>query len=117
MNEWEQTTCLRRDGIRRIIEETIGGRIDVVDTPVIQIEGEGASTGRLIELTDMLVKKANVLYQNVWIVFDKDDFWDFDQAIEESGTQNAGWPGSTKRNAVLQRMIRELRYICLWKSC
>ena len=70
-------------GIRRIIEETIGGRIDVVDAPVIQIEGEGASTGRLIEITDRLVKKAKILYQNVWIVFDKDDFLDFDRAIEE----------------------------------
>ena len=31
-----------------------------------------------------IVKNAKVIYQNVWIVFDKDDFDDFDQAIFEA---------------------------------
>ena len=43
----------------------------------------GCATGKLIEEARQLVKKAKIFYQNVWIVFDKDDFEDFDQAIQE----------------------------------
>lgn len=37
----------------------------------------------MIDKTDDIVRKAKVFYQNVWIVFDKDDFDDFDDAITE----------------------------------
>ena len=83
VTEGKRTEPFYFNGIKRKIQETIGGRIDVVDAPLIEVEGEGTSTGRLIETADEKVKKANVLYQNVWIVFDKDDFLDFDQAIKE----------------------------------
>lgn len=36
-----------------------------------------------------IIKDAKVIYQNVWIVFDKDDFDDFDQAILEG--ENRGY--------------------------
>ncbi len=93
VTEGKRTEPLYFNGIKRKIQETIGGRIDVVDMPLIQIEGEGASTGRLIEIADELVKKASILYQNVWIVFDKDDFSDFDQAIAEGQKKgyHAAW--------------------------
>ena len=35
------------------------------------------------ERTDEIVSKSKILYQNVWVVFDKDDFEDFDDAIFE----------------------------------
>lgn len=38
---------------------------------------------KLIEVTDRIVKEAKIVYQNIWVVFDKDDFADFDQAIAE----------------------------------
>lgn len=70
-------------GIQKKINETIGGRIDIIESPVIDIHGEGCATGRLIDITDQIVKNAKVIYQNVWIVFDKDDFEDFDKAIRD----------------------------------
>lgn len=68
-------------GIQKKIKEKIGGRIDVIENPVIDIYGEGCATGKLVEVADRIVKDAKVIYQNVWVVFDKDDFEDFDDAI------------------------------------
>ena len=70
-------------GLKKLISERIGGTVNIVELPSIDIYGEGSSTGKLIEITEQLVKDAKVLYQNIWIVFDKDDFEDFDQAIKE----------------------------------
>lgn len=69
-------------GLKKLISEKIGGTVNVVEIPSIDIYGEGSSTGKLVEITERLVKEAKVLYQNIWIVFDKDDFEDFDQAIQ-----------------------------------
>lgn len=57
--------------------------MDVVEIPVIDVYGEGCATGKLIEITERIVKEAKILYQNIWVVFDKDDFNDFDQAIKD----------------------------------
>lgn len=66
-----------------MIQKKIGGRIDVIEAPIIDICGEGCSTGKLLEAAEKVVKDAKVIYQNVGIVFDKDGFADFDQAIED----------------------------------
>lgn len=86
VTEGEKTEPLYFGGIQQRIEEKIGGNIDVVEVPFIDIHGEGCATGSLIQATERIVKTAKVMYQNIWVVFDKDDFKDFDQAIEE-GTQ------------------------------
>ena len=83
MTEGKRTEPLYFQGIRKLIKEKVGGNIDVVENPVIDIYGEGCSTGKLIEITDRFVKDAKIIYQNIWVVFDKDDFEDFDQAIDE----------------------------------
>lgn len=70
-------------GLQKLIKEKIGGMVDVVEVPVIDIYGEGCSTRKLIDVTEQIVKRANIIYQNVWVVFDKDDFQDFDKAIED----------------------------------
>ena len=49
--------------------------------PVIIPEGVGRSTVKLIREAQKLEKRGNVLYSQVWVVFDKDDFADFDEAI------------------------------------
>lgn len=82
VTEGERTEPFYFKGIQKLIKEKIGGAVDVVESPVIDIQGEGCSTGKLIETTDRIVKDAKVLYQNIWVVFDKDDFPDFNQAIE-----------------------------------
>lgn len=70
-------------GLKELISERVGGTVDVVGLPAIDIYGEGSSTGKLIEITEQLVKEAKLLYQNIWVVFDKDDFEDFNQAIQK----------------------------------
>ena len=64
-------------GLAKEILAKVGGTIEVF------ISGEGASTKKLIEITERYVNRANNRYKNVWVVFDKDNFRDFDQAIKE----------------------------------
>lgn len=92
VTEGERTEPLYLKGIQKKIKEKMDGRIDVIELPVIDIHGEGCGTGKLIEVTERIVKEAKILYQNVWVVFDKDDFDDFDVAIQvgkEKGYQVA----------------------------
>lgn len=70
-------------GLKTLIQEKIGGTINVIEVPLIDVHGKGCSTKALLEKTDDIVRKAKVFYQNIWVVFDKDDFTDFDQAIVE----------------------------------
>lgn len=70
-------------GLKKLISEKIGGTVNVFENPLVEISGEGCSTGKLIEVTEQIVKEAKVLYQNIWVVFDKDDFEDFNQAVKE----------------------------------
>ncbi|MGN1456469.1 MAG: RloB family protein [Acutalibacteraceae bacterium] len=83
VTEGEQTEPLYFKGIQKLIQEKIGGTVDIIELPFIDIRGEGRSTGKLIEKTDEIVNKATVMYQNIWVVFDKDDFEDFDRAIQD----------------------------------
>ena len=66
------------NGLKKKILANVGGTVEVID-----ICGEGASTQKLIEITERYVSKARIPYQNIWVVFDKDDFQNFDQAIKE----------------------------------
>ncbi len=66
------------NGLKKKILANVGGTVEVID-----ICGEGASTQKLIEITERYVSKAKIPYQNIWVVFDKDDFQNFDQAIKE----------------------------------
>ena len=74
-------------GMEKIIRERIGGIIDIVEQPVIEICGRGQSTSKLIDVTEQIVKNAKIIYQNIWVVFDKDDFVDFDEAIRQARTK------------------------------
>ena len=81
VTEGEKTEPLYFKGLQKKINEKVNGRIDIVESPVIDIFGQGCSTSRLIEATEEIVKDSKVFYQNIWVVFDKDDFKDFDEAI------------------------------------
>lgn len=87
VTEGERTEPLYFKGIQKLIKEKIGGTVDVLEVPTIDVMGEGSSTGKLIEITERIVKDAKIIYQNVWVVFDKDDFADFDDAIKEGENQ------------------------------
>lgn len=93
VTEGEKTEPFYFKGMEDLIKQKIGGTVDVIEAPVIDIYGKGKSTGKLIEITDEIVKKAKIIYQNIWIVFDKDDFDDFDDAIKmgENKGYNIAW--------------------------
>ncbi len=79
-------------GIKALITEKGGGNIDIEYVPTVDISGIGRSTMSLIKKVDEIVNKSKLIYQNIWIVFDKDDFKDFDRAIfvaEEKGYKTA----------------------------
>ena len=69
VTEGEKTEPLYLRGIIQQIEDKMGGNVDVVEIPLIDIRGEGCSTCKLIEKTNDLVRKAKIIYQNVWVVF------------------------------------------------
>ena len=81
------------EGIKEKIIKKIGGFIDIDASPQIDITGEGVSPTALVERADELVNKAKILYQNVWIVFDRDEFQDFDSAIALASSKgyNVAW--------------------------
>ena len=76
VTEGEKTEPNYFGGLRQKIKEKLGGCID------IEVYGKGCGTKKLIESTKKIIKNSKILYQNVWVVFDKDDFKDFDTAIE-----------------------------------
>jgi len=83
VTEGEKTEPLYFKGLQKLVKEKMGGNIDVYEVPLIDIEGVGRGTSALLRKAEELVSRAKIIYQNVWIVFDKDDFRDFDQAIYE----------------------------------
>lgn len=89
VTEGERTEPLYFKGLQKLIKKKIGGTVDVIGVPTIDILGEGSSTGKLIEITEKIVKEAKIIYQNIWVVFDKDDFEDFDEAIKNG--KNKGY--------------------------
>ena len=82
VTEGECTEPYYFNGLKRRILESIGGTVEVLEVPEIDIHGEGTSTEKLIEITEEHVNKANIIFQNIWVIFDKDDFLDFDEAIK-----------------------------------
>lgn len=67
--------------LKELIHAKMGGVLDVV-APDIDIQGRGQSTIDLLKVTEKIVRASKIVYQNIWIVFDKDDFENFDEAIK-----------------------------------
>lgn len=82
ITEGECTEPYYFQGLADKIRGSIGGNVDISAVPLIDVDGKGCSTTRLVEEAEKKVKEAKILYQNVWVVFDKDEFIDFDDAIK-----------------------------------
>ncbi|MDO5716289.1 MAG: RloB family protein [Tissierellia bacterium] len=81
-------------GLAEKIEKTRGGNIHIHGVePIVDIEGEGRATQKLVDRTSEILHRAKIFYQQVWVVFDKDDFHDFDEAVEEAEKRgfHAAW--------------------------
>ena len=69
-------------GLRDRIPESIRGRVD------IDVKGCGMCTRSLVEEAQRLASQSSVEYQHIWVVFDRDDFRDFDAAIKLAKKNN-----------------------------
>ena len=77
------------DGMRQYIDDKYAkGQIDI--RPVINCEGKGCGTGRLLEEAEKCIARGNKEYQHVWLVFDRDNFPDFDEAICKAKSKGYG---------------------------
>ena len=92
VSEGTKTEPLYFDGLAKYINEKYGNGIDV-EKPLIDTCGEGKCTVSLVEETSKIVSRSKTMYSQVWVVFDKDDFGDFDEAIElaEKSGYHVGW--------------------------
>ena len=80
VSEGTKTEPFYFDGLAQYINNKYGSGINV-EKPMIQPVGEGRSTVKLVNETTKIVARAKIIYSQVWVVFDKDDFLDFDKAI------------------------------------
>ena len=79
VSEGEKTEPLYFGGLAQYINKKYGNSIDV--KPTITSYGRGRSTVSLVNETERIVAQAKIIYSQIWVVFDKDDFIDFDKAI------------------------------------
>lgn len=63
VTEGERTEPLYFNGLKKLIEEKIGGMVDIVEVPTIDVFGEGSSTEKLIEITEKRVKDAKIFFK------------------------------------------------------
>ena len=80
VSEGAKTEPYYFDGLANYINNKFGNSIDV-EKPIIDTCGEGKCTVSLIRETEKIVFNSKIVYSQVWVVFDKDDFNDFDEAI------------------------------------
>ncbi len=80
------------DGLAKHINKRFERNIDV-QRPQIDTHGEGKSTESLVQKALRIAARSKIIYYQTWILFDKDDFNDFDDAIQLCKSQNcyAGW--------------------------
>ena len=82
VSEGEKTEPIYFDGLAKHINDKYGKSIDV-EKPIIKTCGEGKCTVSLVEEAAKIhADQSKILYNQVWVVFDKDDFKDFDEAVD-----------------------------------
>lgn len=80
VSEGTKTEPLYFDGLAKHINDKYGDSISI-EKPLIKTQGEGKCTVSLVEETSRIVSRSRLIYSQVWVVFDKDDFQDFDEAV------------------------------------
>ena len=71
VTEGESTEPYYFNGLRSLILEKVGGNVEVINIPLINIKGTGRSTNRLIEEVEKILNKSRVIYQNISLHRDK----------------------------------------------
>ena len=95
VTEGTKTEPLYFQGIVDYISLKYGKNIDIRSTK-FDIKGKGLGTLSLVNEAIAMVNHANRQYKQCWIVFDKDDYLDFDEAISlaKSYDFNVAWSNS-----------------------
>lgn len=93
ISEGEKTEPNYFNGLAKHICNSCGQQNIEVKTPIIDSRGEGKCTVSLVQAAAQVAARSHVLYKQIWILFDKDDFDDFDDAVELCDTYgyHAGW--------------------------
>ncbi len=93
VTEGTKTEPFYFDGLAKYINELYGSSSIQTEKPIIKTLGEGKNTVSLVEATAKIVARSSMIYEQVWVVFDKDDFDKFDEAISlaESYGFHVGW--------------------------
>lgn len=91
VSEGEKTEPYYFSGLAEYINNKYGDGIK--NKPIIEPRGEGRCTVSLVQKAAEIVSRSKIKYEHVWVVFDKDDFNDFDDAIElaEEYGFNVAW--------------------------
>ena len=77
VTEGTKTEPFYFQAMKRKIEQSCGGYIQVKTIPQITIHGSGKGTNALLHEIETQVSRARIPFQHIWAVFDKDDFIDF----------------------------------------
>lgn len=80
VSEGEKTEPQYFDGLANYINRKYGHSISS-EKPLITPIGQGRGTVRLVEAAAKIAARASIIYSQVWVVFDRDRFLDFDDAI------------------------------------
>lgn len=81
VSEGTKTEPLYFEGLAKHINGLYNSNSINIEKPTIKTCGEGKNTISLVNETTKIVAHSPIIYEQVWVVFDKDDFEDFDEAI------------------------------------
>lgn len=93
ITEGEKTEPNYFSGLAKHINDKVNSNSIEVKTPVITTQGEGKCTVSLVNEAVKIAARSPIIHSQTWILFDKDDFEDFDEAVELCQKLNyyAGW--------------------------
>ena len=80
VSEGTKTEPLYFDGLASYINNKYSKNGNI-QNPIIVTKGEGKCTVSLVNEASKIASLSHIIYEQVWIIFDKDDFNDFDEAI------------------------------------
>lgn len=82
VTEGTKTEPFYFNGLANYINELYQSSSIQLEQPTIETYGEGKNTVSLVNEASRIVARSPIIYEQVWVVFDKDDFKQFDEAIE-----------------------------------
>lgn len=93
VTEGTKTEPFYFNGLANYINELYQSSSIQLEQPTIETCGEGKNTVSLVNEASRIVARSPIVYEQVWVVFDKDDFKQFDEAIAlaEDKDFHVGW--------------------------